>query len=148
MSLTMSDFYDRGDGYLARRLDDSDMVEVVRADGYGFGAVPEDYVDRLVARDVANPKPSTGYTLAGVLGEAGPTQVSDDPASHPAVHQPAGPALASGDPTNEAVMAEIAKRVSEDPVASSEDTGEAPAEPPARSRRSTATVTEEASAES
>lgn len=60
--------------YLLRDLGDngvpqSHWVEVIREDGYSFGAMLDHLADAVIEADKKNPRAKTGYTLADLLGE-------------------------------------------------------------------------------
>lgn len=75
MPILLSDFkkHSKHRTYLTRDLGDNGTgsgkyVELVRADGYGFGAMLEDTVLARIEADKKNPVPDTGGTLADIFG--------------------------------------------------------------------------------
>lgn len=74
-NIKLEDFkkHSKHKGYFVRDLGDNgcgygSWVEVVRADGYGFGAMMTHIAEAAIVADKANPAPSTGATLADIFG--------------------------------------------------------------------------------
>lgn len=75
MPISLSDFkkHPKHRTYLTRDLGDNGTgsgkyVELLRADGFGFGAMPEESVLARIEADKEKPVPDTGSTLAAIFG--------------------------------------------------------------------------------
>lgn len=96
MAITLSDFKElpKHKGYLVRDLGDNrtgygQWYELMREDGWGFGAMPEEAVEDVVTADEANPRPATGGHLSDFVPQADPD------AYHPEVVETDAPTPAS-----------------------------------------------------
>ena len=68
-------------GYLVRDLGDNntgfgEWVEVIREDGFGFGAMYASLADQVIEADKAKPAPGTGHKLEDIFA----APVVDEPA--------------------------------------------------------------------